>query len=144
MVHRDRYMHEVEGFLLAYSVTSRESFEKIPEFYQQILRFKDGNSFSVILIATDGNLENERQVERNGMSLPSPHTTFSLKRLTAACGFFSAVTIQRVKALQISWGANSSRCPLSTTLTCSRCLSPSSVKSTKTKRGGLPLAVPRL
>ena len=63
-------MRTGEGFLLVYSITSRNSFEEISTFHQQILRVKDKDSFPVILIANKCDLEYERQVGMNGTFLP--------------------------------------------------------------------------
>ena len=68
---REQYMRTGEGFLLVYSITSRNSFEEISTFHQQILRVKDKDSFPVILIANKCDLEYERQVGMNGTH-PSP------------------------------------------------------------------------
>ena len=38
---REQYMRKGDGFLLVYSVTDRQSFENISNFYTQILRVKD-------------------------------------------------------------------------------------------------------
>ena len=62
-------MRTGEGFLLVYSITSRNSFEEISTFHQQILRVKDQDSFPVIVVANKCDLEYERQVGMNGMSL---------------------------------------------------------------------------
>jgi len=62
---REQYMRTGEGFLLVYSITSRNSFEEISTFHQQILRVKDKDSFPVILIANKCDLEYERQVGMN-------------------------------------------------------------------------------
>jgi len=62
---REQYMRTGEGFLLVYSITSRNSFEEISTFHQQILRVKDKDSFPVILIANKCDLEFERQVGMN-------------------------------------------------------------------------------
>jgi len=67
-------MRTGEGFLLVYSITSRNSFEEISTFHQQILRVKDKDSFPVILIANKCDLEYERQVGMNGTY---PHTRSS-------------------------------------------------------------------
>lgn len=69
---REQYMRTGEGFLLVYSITSRNSFEEISTFHQQILRVKDQDSFPVIVVANKCDLEYERQVGMNG-TLPSPH-----------------------------------------------------------------------
>jgi len=59
---REQYMRSGEGFLLVYSITSRNSFEEISTFYQQILRVKDKDFFPIILVANKCDLESERQV----------------------------------------------------------------------------------
>ncbi len=65
---REQYMRTGEGFLLVYSITSRNSFEEISTFHQQILRVKDQDSFPVIVVANKCDLEYERQVGMNGQS----------------------------------------------------------------------------
>ncbi|RIB20014.1 ras-like protein [Gigaspora rosea] len=57
-----RYMRTGEGFLLVYSITSRNSFDEISTFYQQILRVKDKDYFPAIVVANKCDLEMERQV----------------------------------------------------------------------------------
>jgi len=64
---REQYMRTGEGFLLVYSITSRNSFEEISTFHQQILRVKDQDTFPVIVVANKCDLEYERQVGMNGM-----------------------------------------------------------------------------
>jgi GTPase KRas len=64
---REQYMRTGEGFLLVYSITSRNSFEEINTFYQQILRVKDHDKVPVIIVANKCDLEYERQVGANGM-----------------------------------------------------------------------------
>ncbi|CEH14610.1 ras protein [Ceraceosorus bombacis] len=59
---REQYMRTGEGFLLVYSITSRNSFEEITTFHQQILRVKDKDYFPVIIVANKCDLEYERQV----------------------------------------------------------------------------------
>jgi hypothetical protein len=70
---REQYMRTGEGFLLVYSITSRNSFEEISTFHQQILRVKDQDSFPVIVVANKCDLEYERQVGMNGMFRFSPY-----------------------------------------------------------------------
>src|ERR1700735_4970909 len=67
---REQYMRTGEGFLLVYSITSRESFEEINTFHQQILRVKDKDNFPMILVGNKCDLEYERQVGINGTSRP--------------------------------------------------------------------------
>ncbi|GAA5861145.1 hypothetical protein JCM5353_007841 [Sporobolomyces roseus] len=59
---REQYMRTGEGFLLVYSITSRNSFDEITTFHQQILRVKDKDFFPVIVVANKSDLENERQI----------------------------------------------------------------------------------
>ena len=66
---REQYMRTGEGFLLVYSITSRQSFEEIVTFQQQILRVKDKDYFPIIVVGNKCDLEHERQVSTEGMSL---------------------------------------------------------------------------
>lgn len=63
---REQYMRTGEGFLLVYSITSRQSFEEIMMFQQQILRVKDKDYFPIILVGNKCDLEEERQVSQAG------------------------------------------------------------------------------
>lgn len=72
---REQYMRTGEGFLLVYSITSRDSFDAISTFHQQILRVNDKDSFPVVVVANKCDLEYERQVGMNG--------TFTASLLTA-------------------------------------------------------------
>ncbi|KIM59311.1 hypothetical protein SCLCIDRAFT_126437, partial [Scleroderma citrinum Foug A] len=62
---REEYMRTGEGFLLVYSITSRDSFEQISTFYQEILRIKGLDSFPAIVVANKCDLEHDRQVGTN-------------------------------------------------------------------------------
>nr|CAG8433716.1 5509_t:CDS:2 [Entrophospora candida] len=59
---REQYMRTGEGFLLVYSITSRNSFDEIRIFQEQILRVKDKDHFPMILVANKSDLEHERKV----------------------------------------------------------------------------------
>jgi len=61
---REQYMRTGEGFLLVYSITSRQSFEEIMVFQQQILRVKDKDYFPIIVVGNKCDLEGERQVSK--------------------------------------------------------------------------------
>jgi len=63
---REQYMRTGEGFLLVYSITSRQSFEEIMTFQQQILRVKDKDYFPMILVGNKCDLESEREVSTQG------------------------------------------------------------------------------
>ncbi|KAK0714839.1 ras small monomeric GTPase [Lasiosphaeris hirsuta] len=62
---REQYMRTGEGFLLVYSITSRESFEEITTFQQQILRVKDKDYFPMVVVGNKCDLEHERRVTYN-------------------------------------------------------------------------------
>lgn len=64
---REQYMRTGEGFLLVYSITSRESFEEIRTFQQQILRVKDKDIFPMVVVGNKVDLASERKVPQEGM-----------------------------------------------------------------------------
>jgi GTPase KRas len=61
---QEQYMRTGEGFMLVYSITSRQSFEEIMTFQQQILRVKDRDYFPIIIVGNKCDLEGERQVSK--------------------------------------------------------------------------------
>jgi small GTP-binding protein len=63
---REQYMRTGEGFLLVYSITSRQSFEEIMTYQQQILRVKDKDYFPIIVVGNKCDLERERVVSQQG------------------------------------------------------------------------------
>ena len=71
---REQYMRTGEGFLLVYSIASRQSFEEIQTFYQQILRVKDKDYFPIIIVGNKCDLDSEREVPRQGMQNSRPRT----------------------------------------------------------------------
>jgi GTPase KRas protein len=71
---REQYMRTGEGFLLIYSITSRQSFEEIMTFQQQILRVKDKDYFPIIIVANKCDLEKERVVSEQGAWPPPLHS----------------------------------------------------------------------
>ncbi|KAK7438859.1 RAS1 protein [Stygiomarasmius scandens] len=62
---REQYMRMGEGFILVYSITSRNSFEMISGFHQQISRVKDQDMVPVVIVGNKCDLEAERQVGMN-------------------------------------------------------------------------------
>ena len=70
---REQYMRTGEGFLLVYSITSRQSFEEIVTFQQQILRVKDRDQFPIIVVGNKCDLDMERQVSIEGESRIHPY-----------------------------------------------------------------------
>jgi len=61
-VMRDMYMRTGEGFLLVFSVTSRDSFFELESFYNQVLRVKDAAKIPMVLVGNKADLEHQRQV----------------------------------------------------------------------------------
>ena len=56
--------------MLVYSITSRQSFEEIFTFQQQILRVKDKDYFPIIVVGNHCTMESEREVSfQEGQSL---------------------------------------------------------------------------
>lgn len=78
---REQYMRTGEGFLLIYSITSRQSFEEIMTFQQQILRVKDKDYFPIIVVGNKCDLESERVVLKEGTS-PLPQLIASIEAAT--------------------------------------------------------------
>lgn len=68
---REQYMRTGEGFLLIYSITSRQSFEEIMTFQQQILRVKDKDYFPIIVVGNKCDLEKDRVVSEQGTAYPT-------------------------------------------------------------------------
>ena len=88
---REQYMRTGEGFLLVYSITSRQSYEEIMTFQQQILRVKDKDYFPIIVVGNKCDLEHERQVSTEGGFPPSqfPHFPSLEYRLSRSRGGWS-------------------------------------------------------
>ncbi|EDK37424.2 hypothetical protein PGUG_01522 [Meyerozyma guilliermondii ATCC 6260] len=59
---REQYMRTGEGFLLVYSINSRDSLEELQQFYEQIQRVKDSDTVPVLVVGNKCDLEIERQV----------------------------------------------------------------------------------
>eukprot|EP01099_Mayorella_cantabrigiensis_P003294 TRINITY_DN2551_c0_g3_i3.p1 TRINITY_DN2551_c0_g3~~TRINITY_DN2551_c0_g3_i3.p1 ORF type:complete len:205 (-),score=52.37 TRINITY_DN2551_c0_g3_i3:668-1282(-) len=62
---RDQYIRSGKGFLIVYSITSRQTFEKISELREQILLVKDEEDFPIVLIGNKADLETERVVTKD-------------------------------------------------------------------------------
>lgn len=59
---REQYMRKGDGFLLVYSVTDKQSYENITNFYTQILRVKDRDVYPMLLVANKVDLVHLRKV----------------------------------------------------------------------------------
>ena len=59
---RDSYMRTGQGFILTFSITSRQSFNEANVFREQIHRVKDADHVPIVLTGNKCDLEDERQV----------------------------------------------------------------------------------
>lgn len=59
---REQYMRTGEGFLLVYSINSKNSLEELQSFFEQIQRVKDADVVPVLVVGNKCDLETERQV----------------------------------------------------------------------------------
>jgi len=59
---RDQYMRTGQGFILTYAITSRQSYDEINTFREQILRVKDADAVPMVIAGNKCDLEDERQV----------------------------------------------------------------------------------
>uniref|UniRef100_A0A6B2LL87 Uncharacterized protein n=1 Tax=Arcella intermedia TaxID=1963864 RepID=A0A6B2LL87_9EUKA len=66
---RDKYTRISHGFLLIYSVTSRQSFEQVSAFRDQILRVRDKDHFPMILCGNKCDLKEREVSKEEGDSL---------------------------------------------------------------------------
>lgn len=102
---REQYMRTGEGFLLVYSITSRQSFEEIMTYQQQILRVKDKDYFPIIVVGNKCDLEKERAVSQQGKRL----IRNLAYKMRSECAETCLCHIQKVKRLPDSLAAGSLR-----------------------------------
>ncbi|KAJ3430268.1 ras-like protein rasd [Anaeramoeba flamelloides] len=101
---RDSYMREGEGFLVVYAINSRNSFDEVSSFREQITQAKDSDDVPMIIVGNKNDLENERQVSIGegqdlAKSFNSPFIETSAKtRTNVEESFFGLVReIRKVK-----------------------------------------------
>mmetsp|Transcript_26625 Transcript_26625/g.29680 ORF Transcript_26625/g.29680 Transcript_26625/m.29680 type:complete len:190 (+) Transcript_26625:93-662(+) len=94
---RDQYMRTGQGFMLTYAITSRNSFDEINQFKEQITRVKDTDKVPMVLAGNKADLEDERQVstsegENLAKNFGCPFFETSAKtRMNVEEGFFELV-----------------------------------------------------
>ncbi|KAJ3439315.1 ras-like protein rasd [Anaeramoeba flamelloides] len=67
---RISYLRDGEGFLIVYSIVSRNSFDEVRSFYEQITRAKDSEDVPIMIVGNKADLEFDRQVSQcEGMDL---------------------------------------------------------------------------
>uniref|UniRef100_A0A6B2LK05 Uncharacterized protein n=1 Tax=Arcella intermedia TaxID=1963864 RepID=A0A6B2LK05_9EUKA len=95
---RDSYMRTGQGFVMTYSVISRQSFDEISNsFREQILRVKDADRVPMVLCGNKCDLESQRQVskaegEEMAKQWGSPfYETSALARINVEEAFYDLV-----------------------------------------------------
>lgn len=76
---RDLYMRSGEGFILVYSITSKATFDELPELRDQIIRVKDHDRCPLVLVGNKCDMEEDRAVQKKqGQALATTwgNTTF--------------------------------------------------------------------
>ena len=61
---RDQYMQMGEGFIMAYSITDRRSFDEQVQYYNQVLKVKDTDTIVCVLAGNKSDLTMDRQVSK--------------------------------------------------------------------------------
>jgi len=59
---RDLYMKNGQGFVLVYSIIAQSTFNDLPELREQILRVKDSDHVSMILVGNKCDLAEQRVI----------------------------------------------------------------------------------
>eukprot|EP01126_Amoeba_proteus_P034533 TRINITY_DN3445_c0_g3_i2.p1 TRINITY_DN3445_c0_g3~~TRINITY_DN3445_c0_g3_i2.p1 ORF type:complete len:191 (+),score=41.04 TRINITY_DN3445_c0_g3_i2:69-641(+) len=59
---RDHYMRSGERFVVTYSIISRQSFDEMMSYREQILRVKDAEKVPIVVAGNKCDLEDQRQV----------------------------------------------------------------------------------
>ena len=120
---RDQYMQGGEGFIVVYAINSRDAFDEVTTFRDQILRVKDADKVPMVVCGNKCDLAEDRQVtkaegEELARSFGVPFfETSALSRINVDEAFFELVREIR-KARKATSGEDGG-------------------KSTKKKSGGL-------
>jgi len=61
---RDLYMKTGQGFLLVFSITSRDSLRELATLREEIIRIKDDESVPIVIVGNKADLEDQRAVDR--------------------------------------------------------------------------------
>eukprot|EP00026_Physarum_polycephalum_P018293 Phypoly_transcript_19828.p1 GENE.Phypoly_transcript_19828~~Phypoly_transcript_19828.p1 ORF type:complete len:175 (+),score=26.89 Phypoly_transcript_19828:93-617(+) len=59
---RDLYMKNGQGFVLVYSIISQSTFNELPDLREQILRVKDSDHVSMVLVGNKCDLAEQRVI----------------------------------------------------------------------------------
>ncbi|KAK3693784.1 ras family-domain-containing protein [Podospora appendiculata] len=61
---RDLYMKTGQGFLLVFSITSRDSLRELEMLREEIIRIKDDENVPIVIVGNKKDLEHQRTVDR--------------------------------------------------------------------------------
>ena len=61
---RDQYMQGGEGFIIVYAINSRDSFDEVTSFRDQILRVKDKDKVPMVICGNKCDLDSEREISK--------------------------------------------------------------------------------
>ncbi len=108
---RDQYMQGGEGFIVVYAINSRDAFDEVTTFRDQILRVKDADKVPMVICGNKCDLAEDRQVtkaegEELARSFGVPFfETSALSRINVDESFFELVREIR-KARKTSSGGD--------------------------------------
>lgn len=94
---RDQYMQGGEGFIVVYAINSRDAFDEVTTFRDQILRVKDADKVPMVVCGNKCDLAEDRQVtkaegEELARSFGVPFfETSALSRINVDEAFFELV-----------------------------------------------------
>ena len=60
---RDNYYRTGEGFMCVFSIVMQDSFDKLENFFEQILRVSDKEKIPFLLVGNKIDLEDQREVD---------------------------------------------------------------------------------
>ena len=106
---RDQYMQGGEGFIVVYAINSRDAFDEVTTFRDQILRVKDADKVPMVICGNKCDLAEDRQVtkaegEELARSFGVPFfETSALSRINVDEAFFELVREIR-KARKVASG----------------------------------------
>ncbi|KAK5581471.1 hypothetical protein RB653_001504 [Dictyostelium firmibasis] len=61
----DKAIRSCDGFILVFSITSRESFQKIKDLREKILWVKDKDRVPMVIVGNKSDMEKDRRVSKN-------------------------------------------------------------------------------
>jgi len=60
---QDQWIRDGRGFVLVYSITSRQTFDEVAVLHDKIIRTKDTDKVPIVLVGNKCDLKNERTVD---------------------------------------------------------------------------------